>query len=49
MVYDYTENNTLSDTAGTWESLTNRMWSVLPNLSQIPSVQREEDENEQGR
>mgnify|MGYP000106123711 CR=1 FL=1 len=35
MVYDYTENNIVSDTAGTWASLFDRMLGVLPNLNPI--------------
>jgi len=32
MVYDYTENNTISNTAGTWASLLGRILDVIPNL-----------------
>lgn len=37
MVFDYTENNVVSDTAGTWSSLLDRMLGVIPNLSTIPN------------
>jgi len=38
MIWDYTENNTVSDTAGTWSSLLDRMLGVIPNLTPISST-----------
>ena len=38
MVYDYTENNTICDSAGTWKSLLDRILKVIFNLTQIPFV-----------
>ncbi len=35
MIWDFTENNPIGDSAGTWFSMLNRMLDVLPNLSNI--------------
>ena len=35
MIFDFTENNAVSTTAGTWSSLSKRMLGVIPNLSPV--------------
>jgi len=49
MLWDYVESNPFSGSSGSFEAGQEYYLKVLSHLTQIPPVQREEDENEQER